>query len=117
MAKATTGSLVFLTDRYRWSLQYTSHCLTDVMCVSVCVFVCIGPKGGKEALHLVVVGHVDAGKSTLMGRILHALGQVRWGDRESCANYDFTADPLSCTLFQVPLWDLSNTIMYVILHM
>jgi elongation factor 1 alpha-like protein len=35
-----------------------------------------GATDGKEALHLVVVGHVDAGKSTLMGRVLHALGQV-----------------------------------------
>ncbi|KAL6261418.1 hypothetical protein P5V15_006512 [Pogonomyrmex californicus] len=30
----------------------------------------------KEQLHLVVVGHVDAGKSTLLGRLLCDLGQV-----------------------------------------
>jgi len=30
----------------------------------------------KEQLHLVVVGHVDAGKSTLLGRLLWDLGQV-----------------------------------------
>ncbi|KAK3254812.1 hypothetical protein CYMTET_35983 [Cymbomonas tetramitiformis] len=30
----------------------------------------------KASIHLVVVGHVDAGKSTLMGRLLHALGKV-----------------------------------------
>ncbi|XP_024525914.1 HBS1-like protein isoform X2 [Selaginella moellendorffii] len=30
----------------------------------------------KSLLNLVVVGHVDAGKSTLMGRILHSLGRV-----------------------------------------
>ncbi|KAI9503521.1 P-loop containing nucleoside triphosphate hydrolase protein [Coemansia spiralis] len=30
----------------------------------------------REALNLVVVGHVDAGKSTLMGHLLYALGQV-----------------------------------------
>ncbi|XP_043517946.1 HBS1-like protein isoform X4 [Frieseomelitta varia] len=30
----------------------------------------------KEQLHLVVVGHVDAGKSTLLGRLLCELGQV-----------------------------------------
>lgn len=30
----------------------------------------------KELLHLVVVGHVDAGKSTLLGRLLCDLGQV-----------------------------------------
>ncbi|KAG8225167.1 hypothetical protein J437_LFUL002867 [Ladona fulva] len=32
--------------------------------------------GEKELLHMVVVGHVDAGKSTLMGHLLYALGQV-----------------------------------------
>lgn len=31
---------------------------------------------GRRGLHLVVMGHVDAGKSTLMGRLLHDLGQV-----------------------------------------
>lgn len=30
----------------------------------------------KETLHLIVVGHVDAGKSTLMGHLLHRLGNV-----------------------------------------
>ena len=30
--------------------------------------------GGRTKLHLVVLGHVDAGKSTLMGRLLHELG-------------------------------------------
>lgn len=32
--------------------------------------------GQKEQLQLVVVGHVDAGKSTLLGRLLCELGQV-----------------------------------------
>lgn len=32
--------------------------------------------GSLPALHLVVLGHVDAGKSTLMGRLLHDLGYV-----------------------------------------
>lgn len=32
--------------------------------------------GGKEYLNLVVVGHVDAGKSTLMGHVLYQLGFV-----------------------------------------
>ncbi|XP_012257133.2 protein HBS1 [Athalia rosae] len=32
--------------------------------------------GSKQQLHLVVVGHVDAGKSTLLGRLLCDLGQV-----------------------------------------
>ncbi|EIE22483.1 hypothetical protein COCSUDRAFT_47906 [Coccomyxa subellipsoidea C-169] len=31
---------------------------------------------GKSRLHLVVLGHVDAGKSTLMGRLLHELGHI-----------------------------------------
>lgn len=31
---------------------------------------------GKEYLYMVVIGHVDAGKSTLMGRLLCELGQV-----------------------------------------
>lgn len=31
-------------------------------------------EGGRTKLHLVVLGHVDAGKSTLMGRLLHELG-------------------------------------------
>lgn len=30
----------------------------------------------RSGLHLVVMGHVDAGKSTLMGRLLHDLGHV-----------------------------------------
>lgn len=32
--------------------------------------------GTKALLNLVVVGHVDAGKSTLMGHLLYRLGQV-----------------------------------------
>jgi elongation factor 1 alpha-like protein len=32
--------------------------------------------GTKPLLHMVVIGHVDAGKSTLMGHLLFALGQV-----------------------------------------
>jgi len=31
---------------------------------------------GKRSLHLVVTGHVDAGKSTTMGRLLFELGDV-----------------------------------------
>lgn len=33
-------------------------------------------QAGKELLNLVVIGHVDAGKSTLMGHLLYLLGQV-----------------------------------------
>lgn len=32
--------------------------------------------GMKEHLHMIVIGHVDAGKSTLMGHILYAIGEV-----------------------------------------
>lgn len=32
--------------------------------------------GRKEHLYMVVIGHVDAGKSTLMGHLLCELGQV-----------------------------------------
>ncbi|GBF90939.1 hypothetical protein Rsub_03794 [Raphidocelis subcapitata] len=35
-----------------------------------------GGAGQRSSLHLVVAGHVDAGKSTLMGRLLHELGLV-----------------------------------------
>ncbi|KAH9894387.1 EF Tu GTP binding domain-containing protein [Cubamyces lactineus] len=33
-------------------------------------------QGEKRSLNLVVIGHVDAGKSTLMGRLLYELGRV-----------------------------------------
>ncbi|XP_042360035.1 LOW QUALITY PROTEIN: HBS1-like protein [Plectropomus leopardus] len=33
-------------------------------------------QGGKPLLNLVVIGHVDAGKSTLMGHLLYKLGNV-----------------------------------------
>lgn len=36
--------------------------------------------GNKEHLYMVVIGHVDAGKSTLMGRLLCELGQVSGGN-------------------------------------
>lgn len=35
-----------------------------------------GQRGDKKAVSLVVIGHVDAGKSTLMGRLLYELGRV-----------------------------------------
>jgi len=31
---------------------------------------------GKDVINLIVIGHVDAGKSTLMGHVLYQLGQV-----------------------------------------
>ncbi|KAI0032036.1 EF Tu GTP binding domain-containing protein [Vararia minispora EC-137] len=41
-------------------------------------------KLGRKAVSLVVIGHVDAGKSTLTGRLMYALGRV--GDKEVAAN-------------------------------
>jgi len=41
-------------------------------------------QGGKKSMNLVVVGHVDAGKSTLMGKILHELGSL--SDKEHTNN-------------------------------
>ncbi|KAJ1311279.1 hypothetical protein OPQ81_009777 [Rhizoctonia solani] len=35
-----------------------------------------GDEDGRKRLSLVVIGHVDAGKSTLMGRLLYECGQV-----------------------------------------
>lgn len=32
--------------------------------------------GGKLRLNMVVIGHVDAGKSTIMGHLLYQLGHV-----------------------------------------
>ena len=40
--------------------------------------------GGRPKIHLVVLGHVDAGKSTLMGRMLHELGVV---DKRQVSTY------------------------------
>jgi len=31
---------------------------------------------GKQQIHLVVIGHVDAGKSTMMGHLLYDLGNI-----------------------------------------
>lgn len=38
---------------------------------------------GKKAISLIVVGHVDAGKSTLMGRLLYELGELSEKERTS----------------------------------
>jgi len=35
-----------------------------------------GRSTGKQLINLLVIGHVDAGKSTLMGHLLWQLGQV-----------------------------------------
>ena len=57
------------------------HC--DIISISIACSACADAAaaeqsevGGKAGLHLVVLGHVDAGKSTLRGRLLHDLGLV-----------------------------------------
>lgn len=52
--------------------------LTHVLDGNIYVAFCqqLRDTGAKPVLHLVVLGHVDAGKSTLMGRLLHQLGKV-----------------------------------------
>uniref|UniRef100_A0A6I8PF67 HBS1-like protein n=1 Tax=Ornithorhynchus anatinus TaxID=9258 RepID=A0A6I8PF67_ORNAN len=42
-------------------------------------------QGGKQLLNLVVIGHVDAGKSTLMGHLLYLLGNV---DKRTMHKYE-----------------------------
>ncbi|WVO14086.1 hypothetical protein L204_101714 [Cryptococcus depauperatus] len=41
-------------------------------------------KSGKQIVSLIVVGHVDAGKSTLMGRVLYDIGEL--SEKEKTAN-------------------------------
>ena len=42
-------------------------------------------KNGKPIISMVVIGHVDAGKSTLMGHLLHSLGEV---DKRTMHKYE-----------------------------
>jgi elongation factor 1 alpha-like protein len=42
-------------------------------------------QGERPNLNLVVIGHVDAGKSTLMGHLLHLLGEI---DRRTVDRYE-----------------------------
>lgn len=41
-------------------------------------------EAGRRGISMVVIGHVDAGKSTLMGRVLHELGTL--SDKEHTSN-------------------------------
>lgn len=43
------------------------------------------PNPGKSKINLVVIGHVDAGKSTLMGHLLHLLGYI---DKKTITKYE-----------------------------
>jgi len=51
---------------------------------------------GRAPLHLVVLGHVDAGKSTLMGRLLHDLGHVSQKEAHKNARDSAAAGKARC---------------------
>lgn len=59
----------------------------------------------KELLHMVVIGHVDAGKSTLMGRLLLELGQV---SKKTMHKYEQESKKLGKQSF-VYAWILDET--------
>jgi len=59
----------------------------------------------KEQLHMVVIGHVDAGKSTLMGRLLYSLGQV---NKKTMHKYEQESKKLGKQSF-VYAWILDET--------
>lgn len=61
-------------------------------------------KGGS--ISLVVIGHVDAGKSTLMGRMLYELGVL--SEKEKIAN-ERGSDKMGKSSFQYA-WALDGTI-------
>jgi bifunctional enzyme CysN/CysC len=43
----------------------------------------VGPAGGRPLVRVVIVGHVDHGKSTLIGRLLHETGSLPDGKLET----------------------------------
>nr|CAD7196559.1 unnamed protein product [Timema douglasi] len=59
----------------------------------------------KEQLHMVVIGHVDAGKSTLMGHLLYSLGQV---NKKTMHKYEQESKKLGKQSF-VYAWILDET--------
>ncbi|XP_052124286.1 protein HBS1 [Frankliniella occidentalis] len=59
----------------------------------------------KEQLHMVVIGHVDAGKSTLMGRMLLEMGQV---SKKTMHKYEQESKKLGKQSF-VYAWILDET--------
>lgn len=54
------------------------------------------PKTAKDSINLVIVGHVDAGKSTLMGHLLYQLGCV---DQKTLNRYKQESDRLGKSSF------------------
>eukprot|EP00798_Chlamydomonas_sp_ICE-L_P032723 gene32723-3607_t len=70
----------------------------------------------RKGLHLIVLGHVDAGKSTLMGRLLHDLGVL--GKKEAHKNAKESAEAgkersrgvtvdIAMQRFQTPLFNVT----------
>ncbi|TPX66955.1 hypothetical protein SpCBS45565_g04109 [Spizellomyces sp. 'palustris'] len=59
----------------------------------------------KESLNLVVVGHVDAGKSTLMGHVLYLLGEV---NERTMKKYERDAEKMKKSSFAFA-WVLDET--------
>ncbi|KNC99194.1 translation elongation factor EF-1, subunit alpha [Spizellomyces punctatus DAOM BR117] len=59
----------------------------------------------KESLNLVVVGHVDAGKSTLMGHVLYLLGEV---NERTMKKYERDAEKMKKSSFAYA-WVLDET--------
>ncbi|PSN40539.1 HBS1-like protein [Blattella germanica] len=59
----------------------------------------------KEQLHMVVIGHVDAGKSTLMGHLLFSMGQV---NKKTMHKYEQESKKLGKQSF-VYAWILDET--------
>ncbi|KAF8528930.1 P-loop containing nucleoside triphosphate hydrolase protein [Hysterangium stoloniferum] len=65
-----------------------------------------GDNQGRKSVSLVVIGHVDAGKSTLMGRLLYELGKV--GEKKRIAN-ERASEKIGKSSFSWA-WELDGTL-------
>lgn len=59
----------------------------------------------KDQLYLIIIGHVDAGKSTLMGHLLYKLGHVQ---QRTIQKYEHESKKLGKQSF-VYAWVLDET--------
>ena len=59
----------------------------------------------KPLINLIVIGHVDAGKSTLMGHLLYKLGKV---DAKQMAKFEHEAKKIGKSSFMYA-WVLDET--------